>query len=127
MESNYFKSGRDTGPRSTKSRLTKQAQSKSERDSAPMSRRDRIRRKRALARDRSDQSSSDGISNHSQNLKTFSKMMKEERLVDGINKLNRIDEAENEEDFDQNDQYTLPRNSRKRAQLKGNLVSDKSG
>jgi hypothetical protein len=32
-------------------------------------------------------------------------MMKEERLVDGINKLNRIDEAENEEDFDQNDQY----------------------
>jgi hypothetical protein len=104
MESNYFKSGRDTGPRSTKSRLTKQAQSKSERDSAPMSRRDRIRRKRALARDRSDQSS-DGISNHSQNLKTFSKMMKEERLVDGINKLNRIDEAENEEDFDQNDQY----------------------
>ena len=54
-------------------------------------------------------------------------MMKEERLVDGINKLNRIDEAENEEDFDQNDQYTLPRNSRKRAQLKGNLVSDKSG
>jgi hypothetical protein len=54
-------------------------------------------------------------------------MMKEERLVEGINKLNRIEEAENEEDFDQNDQYALPRNPRKRAQLKGNLVSDKSG
>ena len=75
MESNYFKSGRDTGPKSTKMRLTKQSQSRSERDSSPMSRRDRIRRKRALARDRSDQSS-DTLSNHSQNLKTFSKMMK---------------------------------------------------
>lgn len=48
MESNFFKSGKDQGPTSIHSRLSKQIASKSERDISPRSKRDCLKRRRSL-------------------------------------------------------------------------------
>ena len=114
MEANYFKTGRDSGPRSLRSRVSKQSRSKSEKDSSPRSKRDRLRKKRSL---RNEPNKADSPSDlHSQNLKNFSKILREEEVKAKIENLKRIDEVDEEEDV-QDDVYAQPRNNRQRKNL----------